>query len=158
MYVLPPSAAATVAAAAVAAAITALVKVQLLSCRALLTLVPCVDVWSQAYTNITAHAGGAVFCTFSTPNLAFWHSLGVVTGATPIPFPSNDQNRTLENGKVYIMFETNEGKRAHVCSNMLRGNRHTAYVHHEGKTLNRLLIFAPTHSLHPRRRYAKDRD
>ena len=41
-----------------------------------------VSVWGwsdpeHAFTNITAHAGGAVFCTFSTPNLAFWHSLGV---------------------------------------------------------------------------------
>lgn len=26
-----------------------------------------------------------------------------------MPFPSNDLNRALEKGKVYIMFETNEG-------------------------------------------------
>ena len=40
-----------------------------------------VSVWGwsdpeHAYTNATTHAGGAVFCTFSTSNLAFWAAVG----------------------------------------------------------------------------------
>ena len=46
---------------------------------------PLVNVWGwsdpeHSYTNATTYAGGAVFCTFSTPNLAWWASVGTALG------------------------------------------------------------------------------
>eukprot|EP00750_Incisomonas_marina_P007602 INCI15009.2.p1 GENE.INCI15009.2~~INCI15009.2.p1 ORF type:complete len:575 (+),score=70.94 INCI15009.2:253-1725(+) len=74
-----------------------------------------VSVWGwsdpeHAFTNITSHAGGAVFCTFSTPNLSFWGSLSLALGLAPLPLPTDhDSGRPLENDTVYVVFETNEG-------------------------------------------------
>ena len=74
-----------------------------------------VSVWGwsdpeHAYTNVTAHAGGVVFCTFSTPNLSFWRRLGLARGLAPLPLPAHhDSGRALDGGKVYVTFETNEG-------------------------------------------------
>lgn len=47
-----------------------------------------VSVWGwsdpeHAYTNATTHAGGAVFCTFSTSNLAFWAAVGRILHRAP---------------------------------------------------------------------------
>ena len=65
----------------------------------------------HAYTNITAHAGGVVFCSFSTPNLAYWHAISVSRHVVPLRIPTkgHDQNHVLDNDVTYIMFETNEG-------------------------------------------------
>eukprot|EP00040_Diaphanoeca_grandis_P006152 m.36176 g.36176 ORF g.36176 m.36176 type:complete len:612 (-) comp17272_c0_seq1:148-1983(-) len=63
----------------------------------------------HAYTNITTHAGGVVFCTFSTPNLAFWSSLSTTLGTTPLPLPTHDNEHVLDDDQVYVIFETNEG-------------------------------------------------
>ena len=73
-----------------------------------------VSVWGwsdpeHAYTNITTRAGGAVFCTFSTPNLAWWSALGKARGTTGIKLPQHDSGEALDDNAAFIMFETNEG-------------------------------------------------
>jgi hypothetical protein len=73
-----------------------------------------VSVWGwsdpeHAYTNITTRAGGVVFCTFSTPNLAWWSSLGAARGTAGIKLPHHDSGQLLDNRTVYVMYETNEG-------------------------------------------------
>ena len=73
-----------------------------------------VSVWGwsdpeHAFTNITSHAGGVVFCTFSSPNLSFWAALGLARGTAPLPLPSPDRGMELDEDKYYIVFETNEG-------------------------------------------------
>jgi hypothetical protein len=68
--------------------------------------------WSDpehAFTNITSHAGGVVFCTFYTPNLSFWRVLGTVTGAVPLRLPHHDSGKPLDQDAYYLLFETNEG-------------------------------------------------
>ena len=62
----------------------------------------------HAYTNLTTASGGAVFCTFSTPNLAFWAALGTALGSTGLRLPAGDLGRPLDNDAAYLIFETNE--------------------------------------------------
>lgn len=65
--------------------------------------------WSDpehAYTNVTSHAGGVVFCTFSAPNLSFWKALGVVLNSTGKPMPRHDGGRKLSSETTYVLFET----------------------------------------------------
>ena len=86
---------------------------------------PLVSLWGwsdpeHAYTNITTHAGGVVFCTFSTPNLSFWRALGRLRGTEPLPIPAHDTGRALEN-KVYLMFETNEGDTPRILTSQFTG-------------------------------------
>ena len=94
-----------------------------------------VSVWGwsdpeHAYTNITAHAGGVVFCTFSTPNLSFWRAISIYLNTKPINPPKHDLNRKLDHDKVYIMFETNEGDTPRILSSQFTG----AWVsNHRGK-------------------------
>ena len=73
-----------------------------------------VSVWGwsdpeHSYTNITTRAGGVVFCTFSTPNLAWWAALGSARGTTGVKLPHHDSGQSLNNNTVYVMYETNEG-------------------------------------------------
>ena len=69
--------------------------------------------WSDpehAYTNATTHAGGAVFCTFSTSNLAFWAAVSRWSGNKGAPAPRHQHvHPSPEGDAVYIAFETNEG-------------------------------------------------
>ncbi len=85
-----------------------------------------VSVWGwsdpeHAYTNITSHAGGVVFCTFSTPNLSFWRSISIYLNTKPINAPKHDLHRKLDHTKVYIMFETNEGDTPRILSSQFTG-------------------------------------
>jgi hypothetical protein len=85
-----------------------------------------VSVWGwsdpeHAYTNITTHAGGVVFCTFSTPNLSFWRSLALHLKTKPLPLPVHDLGHTLDNNTVYLMFETNEGDTPRILSSQFTG-------------------------------------
>eukprot|EP00505_MAST-04D_sp_SCG-Rhode-Island_P000268 Stramenopile-MAST_4_protein_268 len=85
-----------------------------------------VSVWGwsdpeHAYTNITSHAGGVVFCTFSTPNLSFWRSLSVYLRTKPIQLPVHDLGRRLDDKRVYVMFETNEGDTPRILSSQFTG-------------------------------------
>jgi hypothetical protein len=62
--------------------------------------------WSDpehAYTNATTHVGGAVFCTFSTPNLAFWAALGTARGTSGLPAKQNEPQHALDPNAVYIV-------------------------------------------------------
>jgi hypothetical protein len=74
-----------------------------------------VNVWGwsdpeHAYTNVTTHAGGAVFCTFSTSNLAFWAAVANWSGSKGAPVPHHSRTHVYPEGDaVYIAFETNEG-------------------------------------------------
>ena len=75
---------------------------------------PLVSVWGwgdpeHAYTNITTQSGGVVFCTFSSPNLAFWAALGEQRRSTPLPLPHPAAGHSLDRDAVYLLFETNEG-------------------------------------------------
>ena len=68
--------------------------------------------WSDpeySYTNVTSHAGGAVFCSFSSPNLSFWDAISKFFRVSPVKLPNNDLGRELDPEAVYLMFETNEG-------------------------------------------------
>eukprot|EP00931_Biecheleriopsis_adriatica_P102528 TRINITY_DN77484_c0_g1_i1.p1 TRINITY_DN77484_c0_g1~~TRINITY_DN77484_c0_g1_i1.p1 ORF type:complete len:600 (+),score=107.81 TRINITY_DN77484_c0_g1_i1:26-1801(+) len=69
--------------------------------------------WSYEYswTNLTSHAGGAVFCSFATPGLSFWSTLPVdVTGSRRArSLPRNDRGLRLDRSKRYVIFQTNEG-------------------------------------------------
>ena len=85
-----------------------------------------VSVWGwsdpeHAYTNITSHAGGVVFCTFSTPNLSFWRSLSLHLGTKPVRLPVHDLGRVLEQKRVYITFQTNEGDTPRILSSQFTG-------------------------------------
>jgi hypothetical protein len=73
-----------------------------------------VSVWGwsdpeHAYTNATTVAGGTVFCTFSTSNLAFWVALGAVRGTVGLATPQREPEKQYDTNAVYISFETNEG-------------------------------------------------
>lgn len=73
-----------------------------------------VSVWGwsdpeHAYTNITAHAGGTVFCTFSSPNLSLWRALGELLGESGHPVHNVDAGLQYNASKIYVMSETNEG-------------------------------------------------
>jgi hypothetical protein len=63
----------------------------------------------HAYTNITTHAGGVVFCTFSSANLAYWNVLSTTLNTKPLPIPIHDNRNHLNSNTTYILFETNEG-------------------------------------------------
>lgn len=68
---------------------------------------PLVSVWGwsdpeHAGTNVTTHAGGVVFCTFSTPNLSFWSALGKRLGTIPLPLPVHDGGHKLDLDGVYV--------------------------------------------------------
>ena len=68
--------------------------------------------WSYEYawTNLTGAAGGAVFCSFATPNLSFWSILKLPSGQTaPTKLPKADSGRALDREKFYVTFVTNEG-------------------------------------------------
>lgn len=69
--------------------------------------------WSYEYswTNLTSHAGGAVFCSFATPNLSFWARLTCDREGRrkARALPHNDRGMTLNRSKYYVTFETNEG-------------------------------------------------
>lgn len=82
---------------------------------------PLVSVWGwgdpeHAYTNITARAGGVVFCSFSAPNFSWWAFLARTLGTVPMQLPHNDLGRKLEHDKVYLLFETNEGDTPRILS------------------------------------------
>jgi hypothetical protein len=74
-----------------------------------------VSVWGwsdpeHSYTNATTHAGGAVFCTFSTSNLAFWSAVANWSGSKGLPVQRHHHTHpSPSRAAVYITFETNEG-------------------------------------------------
>ena len=57
-----------------------------------------------------AGGGGAVFCSFATPNLSFWKLLGLPNGQTKArPLPVYDRKMKYDKTKKYVLMETNEG-------------------------------------------------
>lgn len=56
-----------------------------------------------------AGGGGAVFCSFSTPNLSFWRLLPIPGRSTARPLPVFDRGMALNRSKTYVLLETNEG-------------------------------------------------
>lgn len=85
-----------------------------------------VSVWGwgdpeHAYTNITTHAGGVVFCSFYTANIAFWSALGVARRSVALPLPHHDAGHALDPSTVYIAFETNEGDTPRILSSQFTG-------------------------------------
>ena len=65
--------------------------------------------WSYEYswTNLTSIAGGAVFCSFATPNLSFWALMALPEGRTAArKLPATDSGRKLDNSKFYVTFVT----------------------------------------------------
>lgn len=54
--------------------------------------------------------GGAVFCSFATPNLSFWKLLSIPGGrSTSRPLPIFDRGMKYDPAKKYVLLETNEG-------------------------------------------------
>ena len=54
--------------------------------------------------------GGAVFCSFATPNLSFWSLLQLPSNqSAPRKLPTADSKRPLDKTKRYVTFVTNEG-------------------------------------------------
>lgn len=53
--------------------------------------------------------GGAVFCSFATPNLSFWKLLPIPGRKTSRKLPVYDRGMSLDKTKSYVMLETNEG-------------------------------------------------
>lgn len=54
--------------------------------------------------------GGAVFCSFATPNLSFWKLLSLPEGLTKArPLPVFDRHMKYDKNKKYVLIETNEG-------------------------------------------------
>eukprot|EP00928_Gymnodinium_smaydae_P081607 TRINITY_DN65093_c0_g1_i1.p1 TRINITY_DN65093_c0_g1~~TRINITY_DN65093_c0_g1_i1.p1 ORF type:complete len:650 (+),score=107.54 TRINITY_DN65093_c0_g1_i1:243-1952(+) len=54
--------------------------------------------------------GGAVFCSFATPNLSFWKLLALPNGLKKArPLPVYDRQMELDKTKSYVLIETNEG-------------------------------------------------
>jgi hypothetical protein len=61
-------------------------------------------------SSVAIHAGGAVFCSFATPNLSFWSLLPLPQDQTaPRKLPVADSKRPLDKTKRYVTFVTNEG-------------------------------------------------
>lgn len=56
-----------------------------------------------------AGGGGAVFCSFATPNLSFWKLLPIPGRTKSRALPIYDRNMTLDKNKTYVLLETNEG-------------------------------------------------
>jgi hypothetical protein len=59
-------------------------------------------------------AGGAVFCSFATPNLSFWSLMPLPTAQSqatgkPRKLPTADNHHKLNRSKYYVTFVTNEG-------------------------------------------------
>jgi hypothetical protein len=78
--------------------------------------------WSDpehAYTNATSHAGGTVFCSFRTANLAFWAALGSIRRTVPLPLPQHDRGQALDRDKLYLLFETNEGDTPRILTSQM---------------------------------------
>lgn len=60
--------------------------------------------------NSAAGGGGAVFCSFATPNLSFWKLLPLPDGRTKArPLPVYDRRMAYDKTKKYVLLETNEG-------------------------------------------------
>lgn len=60
--------------------------------------------------NPRAGGGGAVFCSFATPNLSFWRLMPLPDGLTKArPLPVFDRGMPLDPSKSYVLLETNEG-------------------------------------------------
>ena len=60
--------------------------------------------------NAAAGGGGAVFCSFATPNLSFWRRMPLPDGRTSArPLPVSDRGMALDRSKRYVLLETNEG-------------------------------------------------
>jgi hypothetical protein len=60
--------------------------------------------------NSEAGGGGAVFCSFATPNLSFWKLLALPNGQTKArPLPVYDRKMEYDKNKKYVLIETNEG-------------------------------------------------
>lgn len=78
--------------------------------------------WSYEYswTNVTSHAGGAVFCSFATPSLSFWATLPVdSTGRKKArPLPHHDRGMPLDRSKRYVVFQTNEGDTPRIVASL----------------------------------------
>ena len=54
--------------------------------------------------------GGAVFCSFATPNLSFWRLMPLPDGRTKSrALPVFDRGFALDRSKSYVLLETNEG-------------------------------------------------
>ena len=60
--------------------------------------------------NAGAGGGGAVFCSFATPNLSFWRLMPLPDGLTKArALPVFDRGQPLDRTKSYVLLETNEG-------------------------------------------------
>ena len=60
--------------------------------------------------NPRAGGGGAVFCSFATPNLSFWRIMPLPNGLTRArPLPVFDRGTPLNTSMSYVLLETNEG-------------------------------------------------
>ena len=60
--------------------------------------------------NAAAGGGGAVFCSFATPNLSFWKLMPLPDGRTSArALPVFDRGMPLDRSKSYVLLETNEG-------------------------------------------------
>eukprot|EP01050_Picozoa_sp_SAG11_P003985 SAG11_NODE_242_length_11757_cov_9.613999_1_plen_1005_part_00 len=65
----------------------------------------------EAWTKAVTIGGGAVFCSFASPNLSFWALLPLPAAANGKArrLPSGDSGAALDRSKYYLTFETNEG-------------------------------------------------
>ena len=52
--------------------------------------------------NAAAGGGGAVFCSFSTPNLSFWRLLPIPGRSTARPLPVFDRGMALNRSQYYV--------------------------------------------------------
>jgi len=60
--------------------------------------------------NAAAGGGGAVFCSFATPNLSFWKRVALPDGRTKSrALPVFDRGMALDATKNYVLLATNEG-------------------------------------------------
>jgi hypothetical protein len=60
--------------------------------------------------NSAAGGGGAVFCSFATPNLSFWRLMPLPVGRKQaLPLPVYDRKMKYDKTKKYVLLETNEG-------------------------------------------------
>ena len=64
------------------------------------------------WTRQVSIGGGAVFCSFASPNLSFWAVMPLppdAIGGKARKLPSGDSGKPLDKTKYYVTFETNEG-------------------------------------------------
>ena len=59
--------------------------------------------------NAAAGGGGAVFCSFATPNLSFWRLLPIPGRSAARRLPVFDRGMPLNRSSSYVTIETNEG-------------------------------------------------